>query len=451
MPAFSPSASATIVYTAEFGSAPSASEVNVLVEFLEPQFAFAQQIGVMDPAIYAFEALGVALASTAVHFQNTFGPNNPNYPASTVGDVLFVVDAYAHVFGHAGSAAQVQHFVDQVNYFEALYTAAGVFGSASNIELLARGAIFGQMLGIESIPNGTVNVRVDEDELMGLSTGNTDGDAATTVAIITDAEILSLVNIGTDEPGTVSLNPNIDGVDTGLFSKGENILYQVIDASSLQGLAHGDVIFTLLDNGNGTWTFTLIDQIDHSPVGGGGDNEKIVLSLSNVFIVTDFDGDSVVVDDGPTVTIEDDVPVNNLATLNVSLGTTNTDATITDAQILSLVNIGADEPGTVSLNPNIDLMDTGLQSKGEDIVYRFDDPSHLNGEAGGRTVFVLVDNGIGGWTFTLLDQIDNPFNLSLNDVFKVTDFDGDSVVVDPGPTITLIGQTQPGTFSSDVL
>ena len=60
-----------------------------------------------------------------------------------------MTDAYTSVFGHAGSAAQVQHFVDQLNFFETLYTAAGTFGSPSNIDLLARGAIYGQMLGIE--------------------------------------------------------------------------------------------------------------------------------------------------------------------------------------------------------------------------------------------------------------------------------------------------------------
>ena len=48
MSAFSPAAAATIVYTAEFGSSPSAPELNVLVEFVKPQFAFGQQIGVID-------------------------------------------------------------------------------------------------------------------------------------------------------------------------------------------------------------------------------------------------------------------------------------------------------------------------------------------------------------------------------------------------------------------
>ena len=139
---FSPETAGTIVYTAEFGSAPSATELTILNQFTQAQFDFGQKIGVMDPSIYAFQALGVALASTATNFQNTFGP-------AVDGDVQFVVDAYAGVFGHPGSGAQIQQFADQLNSFEALYTTAGTFGSASNIDLLARGAIYGQMLGIE--------------------------------------------------------------------------------------------------------------------------------------------------------------------------------------------------------------------------------------------------------------------------------------------------------------
>ena len=41
---------------------------------------------------------------------------------------------------------------------------------------------------------------------------------------------------------------------------------------------------------------------------GTGDDENIVLSLANVFKATDFDGDSIIIDAGATVTIENDVP-----------------------------------------------------------------------------------------------------------------------------------------------
>ena len=107
----------TIVYAAEFGSPPDASELTVLNQFTQAQFDYGQQIGVMDPSVYAYQSLGVALA-TGQHFQNEFGPSNSMYSASAAGDALFVTDAYAIVFGHAGTAAQVQQFADQLNYFE---------------------------------------------------------------------------------------------------------------------------------------------------------------------------------------------------------------------------------------------------------------------------------------------------------------------------------------------
>ena len=48
---FSPQDAGTIVYAAEYGVAPSATELNVLNQFTTAQYAYGQQIGVMDPAI----------------------------------------------------------------------------------------------------------------------------------------------------------------------------------------------------------------------------------------------------------------------------------------------------------------------------------------------------------------------------------------------------------------
>lgn len=147
---FSAEVAGATVYTAEYGFAPDAAELNVLIDFTTPQYAYGQQIGVLDPTIYAFEALGVALASTATYFQDTYGPTVPTYPNSPAGDAQFATDAYLDVFGHAATSAQVDHFIAQLDYFETLYTAAGVFGSAENIDLLARGAVYGQMLGFQA-------------------------------------------------------------------------------------------------------------------------------------------------------------------------------------------------------------------------------------------------------------------------------------------------------------
>jgi phosphodiesterase/alkaline phosphatase D-like protein len=147
---FSAAIAGTTVYTKEYGVAPDAAELNLLIEFTTPQYAYGKQIGVMDPAVYAYEALGVALAGSAAHFQNAWGPSNPTYPNSAAGDAQFATDAYNSVFGHSANSALVQFFTDQLNSFKGLYAAAGVFGSPANIDLLARGAIYGQMLGIEA-------------------------------------------------------------------------------------------------------------------------------------------------------------------------------------------------------------------------------------------------------------------------------------------------------------
>ena len=76
----------------------------------------------------------------------------------------------------------------------------------------------------------------------------------------------------------------------------------------------------MLGTPDDVFTFTLLDQVDHVPLAtGGGDDETIVLSLASVFVATDFDGDSVVIDAGATVTIENDVPGQNAATVNINV------------------------------------------------------------------------------------------------------------------------------------
>ena len=124
---------------------------------------------------------------------------------------------------------------------------------------------------------------------------------------------------GADEPVTVSFNAAIDNVDTGLDSKGESILFDVVSPTQVNGVAGARVVFTLVQTAGAdmvlgtvddTFTFTLLDQVDHTPLAtGGGDAETIALSLASVFVATDFDGDSVVIDAGATVTIENDIPI----------------------------------------------------------------------------------------------------------------------------------------------
>jgi hypothetical protein len=52
--------------------------------------------------------------------------------------------------------------VAELNFLENLYTTAGVFGNAANIDLLARGAVYGTMLGMEH--------EIDPTAIIGIST-----------------------------------------------------------------------------------------------------------------------------------------------------------------------------------------------------------------------------------------------------------------------------------------
>ena len=139
---------ALATYQSMYGALPSSSELWNLKVFDAAHSLYGQNIGVLDASVYMHEALGMAMASGSdtgsTAFKGTWGPQ------AISSDATFVAQAYAHVFGTQGNQAQIQHFVDQVNYFEHIYTASGAFGSADNIDLLARGAVYGQMVGIEA-------------------------------------------------------------------------------------------------------------------------------------------------------------------------------------------------------------------------------------------------------------------------------------------------------------
>jgi hypothetical protein len=140
---------ALTTYQQMYAVPPSSTELWILKEFDTVQSIYGQSIGVQDAAVYMYQALGQALAdksdtgSTA--FKTTWGP----LAIST--DATFAAQAYASVFGAQGTQPHIQHFIDQVNFFNSIYTASGAFETDANqIDLLARGAVYGQMLGIKA-------------------------------------------------------------------------------------------------------------------------------------------------------------------------------------------------------------------------------------------------------------------------------------------------------------
>jgi hypothetical protein len=153
----------SVFWNMNFGP-PDVGEKITLLTFLPPQYAYGQQIGVMDPGLFAYEALGAALADSSVRFQGVYGNsriligpdggrqliNEASFANTPAGDAGFVNKAYAEIFGHAPEGAQAQHFLDQLHFLQGIYTASGAYGPADHIDLVARGAVFGQMIGIQN-------------------------------------------------------------------------------------------------------------------------------------------------------------------------------------------------------------------------------------------------------------------------------------------------------------
>jgi T1SS-143 domain-containing protein len=303
----------------------------------------------------------------------------------------------------------------------------------------------------------------------GQSVGNPEGYNTNTSVHILAADLASLVSFGADQPGSFHLNPN--AVAPALFSHGDAVTYSV-SGDTLTASAGGRVVFTLHDNGDQTFTFVLKDQLDHA--NGSGDYATLTINLASAFIATDSDGDSVVLDGTINIAVENDVPVQNFsASVSGSvqedaLTLANSDGhavgnpegsdqtTVATGSLSSLVWVGADEPGTFSLEsspgglPSITSHGAAVQySVSGDTLTAYVDSNH-NGQldAGDRDIFTLQVSSNGDYKFTLLDKIDHLPNVPANDdtqtlilnlssAIKFTDFDGDSITLSGGFRVSI--------------
>lgn len=102
-----------------------------------------------------------------------------------------------------------------------------------------------------------------------------------------------------DAPGTFTENGGFFSSIGLLTSKGENIAVNLVGGQYV-GTAGGRTIFTLNVNSNGSYTFNLLDQLDHPNAG------EDFINLDFGVRVTDVDGDF---DDGViTIRVQDDLP-----------------------------------------------------------------------------------------------------------------------------------------------
>src|SRR5712671_4403899 len=257
---------------------------------------------------------------------------------------------------------------------------------------------------------------------------------------------------------TLTASADVSGVET-----------QTLTAWTTGGPATGHEVFTLTLNGDGTYTFTLINPIDDAT--GLGENSA-TLDLSTLIQAMDFDGDTVPLAAGDfKITVTDDVPVLSTApAVTATLdeggltsppnahGIGNDPTAVTSASglagsLTSLVNFGADGPGPFPLTGgngfriNFDvvhdhdfLVAQGLSSNGAalsavTLSFPAAGVSQLNVfDTNGHEMFNLVVNSDGSWTFKLLESLDHPTGdgensttIDLSGLIQAIDFDGDIV------------------------
>ena len=200
---------------------------------------------------------------------------------------------------------------------------------------------------------------------------------------------------------------------------------------------------------NGDFTFTLLDQIDHLPNTPANDDGQILtIDFSSAIQYTDFDLDTITLQGGFTITVEDDIPVavtgdtgrvdeDDLTGVGHpgNSDVVNPSDDLADPSPLTVsgsfgVDFGADGPAASAISAV--TLTNAVTSDGEAVVVVADGANWV-GRAGVRDVFTLsFDTSTGEYTFTLLDNLDHPINstednLQLNFAFVATDFDQDTV------------------------
>lgn len=132
-------AAIAVTVLAVSGAVPSQTDYARLVAFGKEQFNSYASMGVANPSLGPFEALGRSYAADSV-LKTTFASINGKGPVSD-----FIDSAYQKVFGKLPAAAAKAALTSQVSYFEGLYRGAGI--TAADALLQAKGAVFGQIIG----------------------------------------------------------------------------------------------------------------------------------------------------------------------------------------------------------------------------------------------------------------------------------------------------------------
>ncbi|NVK33507.1 MAG: hypothetical protein HWE23_03445, partial [Rhodobacteraceae bacterium] len=325
--------------------------------------------------------------------------------------------------------------------------------------------------------NGALSFEGSLNIIWGADDGNNDVDGGASDR--TGDRAVSFSNV------TAADNVTVNGGDisaSALSSRGETLSYfldndsgtliaYVEDGTSADYNAGEDrTVFTvtLSDDGLGSYTFTLLDVLDH-PVAGSEDD----LDLSFAITVTDGDGDSspstftvTVNDDGPTgtgadtITVTEDDLVSGISSregsLNISFGADGKSGT--DALAFEDATVSYSGSSTMSeLKSNDMPVQTVLLG---DILVGYtgssapSEPFNTASPPSNAVFFITLDDSSlsGTYSFTLLQPLDHPApNVSTNEHFIDLSFDvlakdGDSDISTP-QTVT-VRVDAAGTISS---
>ena len=162
----------------------------------------------------------------------------------------------------------------------------------------------------------------NEDEA-SLSGDDQDTSSDHTITRLDTSGTLAGLIVGGDQPPHFSIvdvggAPVLDTDGNPVTSIGEAVEYKFISSTQIEGWAYPDqapprLIFTLVVNDDGTFTFTLNDQVDHLSLNGlaGDDLENLlILNLTSTIAVVDNTGDPIVLPDHAfTMKVIDDIPI----------------------------------------------------------------------------------------------------------------------------------------------
>ena len=329
----------------------------------------------------------------------------------------------------------------------------------------------GDLYGTGNNPGAPAPISGSLATLVGFGADGPDIVNGTTVGF----QFVSAVNASTWLAG-LDLTSHSSAVDTATITTAGNI--ETLTASA----ADGHEVFTLsLNETTGAWTFTLINPFDDPNPGhltpGSAVADSVTLDLSGLIQAVDFDGDSVTLANDFTVTVTDDIPVTTTNTINGNVdeggltsgtpgdlyGTGNDPgfATTATGSLATLVTFGADGPDIVngatvgfqfvsaanasSWLAGLDLTSHGSLINTASIATSSGIETLTASAADGHEVFTLALNeSTGAWTFTLINPLDQPIDngentdtINLSGLVQAVDFDGDSVTLASGFTVTV--------------